>query len=1062
MTKFWPLFAFAAFGLCFVPACEDNPDGFYKKAPAGAGERWNNGESAPIYDPTARNGFNDNFNTSSKQELCSGPIKKDRWSKMVTTDIVPLRNIGGLDLAGGDSWSGLDFRDAEKVNCQSASLGGDETTLTASWGDANEVTVSYKLSNNTIESFQLNQGFRGQLKFKSRPTDIDDPNKPNPYGVHEYAIGVGTPVLRDGKIYELNWKKRCDPTTPDVLDCWEKQATEMFDAIMYTFAPDLPSTQKSCITAQTCLAKTFSTGDAVFGVRPLGIYLYVPTVLVPQPGPSTPSYLYGFYVKLMPFSASELFLKLDEEGPVATAVELGDREPKVTCKQRLGMHYGEFLDTCVNVLKDPAKNVNTKNKLLGGMSHDKEAYDFSIEGVNLDFISGKIGNDKTVGDDWMPESTDESYEFNMDIRASGKVRNEWNQANTLETWTGTGAIYREYARRVQADIHAKMAEFWGERAQNNGSCEAGWAKNDTGKCSFKGFEIGDPACLLPEGANPDTWKPTAGCTGFEAFVTPGSHEAAATEGVKKVSLGGNTRYLGRPRPTTLGFKTALKAGDPIALFCIDPSPNPNGKDTGEACTQPNECWSNHCSENKCEEVQDYYFQRCDAEFGGLRGSLLDGSWQRVLQFIGGDDIAKVAPELRDRKFYFKHWAHSVVKYLKAAGSSDAAHPEWAYPTDLADPQYMPGGTACDGEGKHFDYGCEPEPDHLLFDQVGTSGDRDKFEYIDRRFVTHDREPLKVEYEILINSSNQQEWKFHRKLVRAERSLYMVMSTDRTEPPAGPHDNVRITNLVGSPIIASMGFRGVSAEKDAYYCASTLINGEPDPDCARAGSVPPRDSKHGGAFMLDDYGQPLLKMYKGAFTGTPFAIGSTVMKLDKTLPYIKSALVSVPLFPDPYNPEAGASLAATEKSQILVDWRPETPANGIRIPVNAQRDRFIPSATLNFSGSSLDFDIDYKELPDGHVRIEAVQSDNYQGNLFLCQDPVTGDLLSVEQYESTDQILAWGDQHPGAFAACDIIIRPNVNGTPMLFAAKQAGILLNIGLGSGKGRITSVEFYDSSL
>ena len=345
MAKSWLL---TVAGLvCFATTgCEDNPDGFYKQAPKGAGDQWNGGYEVPAYDPYASNGFRDNFNATSKQELCSGPVKQKRWAEMVNEPIRPPRMIAGLDLAGGDHWGGLDFRDAEQINCQSKAISGSEATLTAGWGDANEVMVDYKLSNNTVEAYYLQQGYRGALEFESRPSDINDPDKPNPFGKHKYSIKVGEPIKRDGTNWPLTW-----PTRPELIDAWEKQATEMFDALMYTYAPDLTSTQESCIKAQTCLARSYSTGDAVFGVRPLGVYFYVPTVLTPQPGPSTPGYMYGFYVKLMPFSGSELFLKLDAEGPVATARDLGDREPKVTCQQKLGMKFGEFLDSCVNVLR---------------------------------------------------------------------------------------------------------------------------------------------------------------------------------------------------------------------------------------------------------------------------------------------------------------------------------------------------------------------------------------------------------------------------------------------------------------------------------------------------------------------------------------------------------------------------------------------------------------------------------------------------------------------------------------------------------------------------------------
>jgi hypothetical protein len=291
---------------------------------------------------------------------------------------------------------------------------------------------------------------------------------------------------------------------------------------------------------------------------------------------------------------------------------------------------------------------------------------------------------------------------------------------------------------------------------------------------------------------------------------------------------------------------------------------------------------------------------------------------------------------------------------------------------------------------------------------------------------------------------------------------MALSEDRTQPPASKKDNVRITNIVGSPILASAGFAGVPGDpkKDAHYCASTLIDGKPDPACP---SGPPRDSKK-GTYLLDDYGQPLLTNYRGAFTGTVFSIGSEYMTMVEELPYIKSAKIKVPFFADPYAP-GGASPngAAAQEPVVLVDWRPMTPADGIRIPVNAQRDKFIPSATVNFSGSSLTLNLDYKQLPNGKLKLEAVQSDNYMGNVFICQDPLTGDFLSVEQYESMEVIMNWINTHPGADDACEIIVRYSAfNNFPMMFAAKAAGVVLNVGQGSGVGRITHIEIFDTSL
>src|ERR1700749_2160475 len=86
------LFALAA-GTFALTGCEDNPDQFFKTAPKGAGQLWNDGQTAP-YSDAARNSFNDNFNQASKDELCAAPVKHDVWSKMVNQPIIPSSTHG--------------------------------------------------------------------------------------------------------------------------------------------------------------------------------------------------------------------------------------------------------------------------------------------------------------------------------------------------------------------------------------------------------------------------------------------------------------------------------------------------------------------------------------------------------------------------------------------------------------------------------------------------------------------------------------------------------------------------------------------------------------------------------------------------------------------------------------------------------------------------------------------------------------------------------------------------------------------------------------------------------
>lgn len=983
MRKIW--LSFLATSCFAVSGCEDGPVQIYNKAPEGAGDRWNDGKTGGVADDGAKNGFGDDFNGTSRQELCSGAQKAERWAEMVKQPLIPPRHLGGLDVAGGDLWPGLLFEDAEKKLCQSDALGTDgEGSLYASWGDAGELQVGYNLSNHKINFVQINQGYKGTIDFKSRPGER--------FGNHTYRIGVGKQIERDGKGWEWPWG---DPAKLDEV------ATETFDAMMYTFAPDLPSDSVNCRASAACRAQGDGVGGGGFGARNIGMYFHIPSISKPQPVPSTPDYLYLFPVKVLPFSNAEMFLKLDKDGPSAVAKDLGDRTPKAQCKMRLGIPYGEFLNECVTVLKDSGQNQQAKNKLLGNLQHTSENFIFDVVGVNLDFTAEAIGQFDVVHDDWVPQNQDTATEFLVDIRANGKMLNEYTPDGKTFTFGATAAIYREYARLVQADLHKRM-------------------KKMPNLANLPQYPLGAKECLLPnplpEGFDVEHWKHAPGCTGMEQFITPAKPDTG-NEGIDKLSVG---PQLGR----ALRFTTVLKPGDPVSVFCADPG----------------------------------VFDHCGGatDHTGFMSSLWDGTYKRVLEFLGDGNVYNLPPEARDRKYYFKLWGHAYVKYMKAAGKypTDLSKPEYGMPhtdcNEAADPNPVAGKPACACDG----FSCEPEPDHLLFDDMGA--EREKFEYIDRRFVTATSEPLKMEYEALITSGNQQDVKFHQRMTRAERTLYRVMEHDKNSPPGGLEDNVRITNLIGSPVLMS-NWTGATAEKDAHFCAT-----HEDDECKEAGGPLNSPPKVKGVMMLDDYGQPLLTNYKGAFGETVFTIGTSHMKVIETLPLIRSAKVEVPSYPNPYDPFA-VGLAAAPKLVTLTDWHPKSPDNGIRIPINGQRDRFIPSASIDFTGTSISLNIDYNPNPDGTAKIEAIISNDYMGDLFICRDPVTGDLLRVEQYESMAEVMTWIQDHPGSYEACGIIIRYSpFNNYPQMFASTTAGIVLLVNQGSGYGRIATVEVYDPNL
>src|SRR4051794_19335145 len=86
--------------------CEDGPHQVYSPAPAGAGDKWNDGNTAGAVDP-AKAGFGGVTGGNNKQEICTGAQKAARWAQMFKEKIAPPRFVAGLDLAGGDTWQGL-------------------------------------------------------------------------------------------------------------------------------------------------------------------------------------------------------------------------------------------------------------------------------------------------------------------------------------------------------------------------------------------------------------------------------------------------------------------------------------------------------------------------------------------------------------------------------------------------------------------------------------------------------------------------------------------------------------------------------------------------------------------------------------------------------------------------------------------------------------------------------------------------------------------------------------------------------------------------------------------
>jgi hypothetical protein len=227
---------------------------------------------------------------TTRAGMCTDEQRAAAYEKMINAPIKPPRYVADIDLLGGAGFTPVSIFQVEATHCQSNPLFEADGDVGVTFGpaDSSAVQITYDNATKKLNQFTLNVGYKGSLDFASRPNSLSDPAQPNPFGSHTYSIGIGRPILRDGAPWELDWTKACGE---GVTDCWEKQSAEIYDALMYTFAPEVLSTQESCIANQTCLAKAYDNGSAIFGARPLRIYFYVANVAASA---NTPEMIYGF------------------------------------------------------------------------------------------------------------------------------------------------------------------------------------------------------------------------------------------------------------------------------------------------------------------------------------------------------------------------------------------------------------------------------------------------------------------------------------------------------------------------------------------------------------------------------------------------------------------------------------------------------------------------------------------------------------------------------------------------------------------------------------------------
>jgi hypothetical protein len=996
-------------------ACEDGPNQTYSPAAAGAAGRFNNGNTPPTVDPT-KGSFApaDGGNGTNQAQICDAKKQHDTWAAAFKKPITPPRFVALLDIAGGENWQGLTIDDADKVMCQSNNYGdlfGDGNQANY-WGDNAELLASYRPSNRKIFGFLISQGYEGTIELKGR--------QGGQWDGATYSVSVNAVQMqKNSQNWDLHWA-----TDKNYLD----EGEELYDAYINTLAPAFPKDPvdgagkvldgQDCQSTRRCIVGSF--GDvAYFYIPALGSALWIASRSAAQPEPSTLNRIDQDVAKVMSFSFAAPLLKMDQVGPTGSAGTLASAP--AACTLQMGLQFSDFLGNCVKVTGDSQKDTTEYNKLLGGLSHSNERFHFDVQGVDVNFTAGTwLAADKVIGDKDLPNAADLATQFNIDQSTLGFIANDriGDDITKDQDNHGAGLVYLEYARLVQADLNKYIA-----------------AKGVTT------HPLGDPACL--PGATSTTFA--AGCTGFEGFITPTQGYSSTAADLAGASFGTTQVPSKFANGLNKGMAGGLKPGHLQAIFCNDPDGNYNTPATGY---------------KKCAANPQLVFT---PEAAGATGDIFITSYKRVLSVLGGGQQSSLPSEAQDVRFYFKRYATAVFKYFQVAGvpaneTVDSVHSQWL------------------------------DPDTLFFDSIG-AGQFESGEYVDRRFASTTQPPLDLVLEADVKNGIFDGYNFSRVMTRGESALYDSMLEKPATDGIGQESNALLTNIFGSPVLQN-GWKDVSANGAtlpaaaqaacgadstvycAYYCATTLDR----TNCTKGGVTytPPLDSQ--GNVLVDTLPsgtRPILAPYKGAFgqNRTVWTLGTdkvtpTTVKIKQTYDPIQSAMVQYKLFTNPYDPTSDPRSPST--GQMLVGWTPKQPGVGFNVPLTGTRNKFISTSEIEMGGTTISADVFYdaymdpntgQPATDGTIAFKAVDTNDFLGMVFLCQDKASHDVLSVRMYTPVADILDWLAAHPGAYNDCGIIIRYSPFGNYADYITSLTnGVTVGVTQGGGFGRVVDAMLF----
>lgn len=238
------------------------------------------------------------------------------------------------------------------------------------------------------------------------------------------------------------------------------------------------------------------------------------------------------------------------------------------------------------------------------------------------------------------------------------------------------------------------------------------------------------------------------------------------------------------------------------------------------------------------------------------------------------------------------------------------------------------------------------------------------------------------------------------------------------------------------------------------------------------------------------------------SATSLAIGAAQTYVPSWLDPWHTCATPMSLFSDngsPVNcdPSASGVLDTSIPLSGLVPWLPDEPGVGFNIAVNGSSSMFVQSAQLDFSGNLETYAVYYRPwqdplqascayqgceagytcqnstcvASDNSIEVMAIMADDFLGDVFPCMDPSTGDVLAVDQYDPTLNVLQWLTDHPGnpfnavagapsAQTSCGMIVSYSpFDNYPNSIWGLTNGVWMNSNYGEGFGRIVDVMLFN---